>query len=121
MIADNQDLEVGVYAESKSLMALSPMTAYVGSATRSTKLRSAQNKPGYQQHLRSGSWSMQRGSETITGITKGVIGDPAPVESLDLNDNLLVDTVVIYERHAGQNWKVRLITNARSNSVNSSA
>ena len=60
-------------------------------------------------------------AKTRKDISNWFAGQPMPVASLDLNDNLLVDTFGIYEHHAGQTWKVRLINNFRSNSVNSYA
>ena len=51
-------------------------------------------------------------------IAKGYAGKPVKVSDIDLQCNLLVDTFGIYERHAGQDWKIRLINNFRRNAVN---
>ena len=51
-------------------------------------------------------------------ISNGHAGTPIKVEQVDLESNLLVDTFGIYEKHAGSDWKVRVINNFRSNTVN---
>ena len=54
-------------------------------------------------------------------IEKGYAGQPLEVSGIDLQSNLLVDAFGIYERHAGQDWKIRLINNFKRNSVNNYA
>ena len=44
-------------------------------------------------------------------IDSGFAGQPFPVVDLDLEQNSLVDTFGIYEKHAGTDWKIRLINN----------
>ena len=51
-------------------------------------------------------------------MANGYAGTPIPVQELDLEKNLLVDTFGIYEKHAGWDWKVRLINDFRRNTVN---
>ena len=51
-------------------------------------------------------------------MEKGYAGQPIKLSEIDLHNNLLVDTFGIYERHAGQDWKVRLINNFKKNTVN---
>ena len=59
--------------------------------------------------------------KTLKDIESGFAGSPIPVSELNLHENLLVDTFGIYEQHAGQCWKVRLINNFRRNTVNQHA
>ena len=51
-------------------------------------------------------------------IANGHAGTPIPVADLDLENNLLVDTFGIYEKHAGSDWQVRVINNFRRNTIN---
>ena len=45
-------------------------------------------------------------------------GVPVELESISLEDCLLVDTFGVWERHAGSDWKVRVINNFKSNAAN---
>ena len=51
-------------------------------------------------------------------MAKGYAGTPIPVQELDLEKNLLVDTFGIHEKHSGCDWKVRFINDFRKNTVN---
>ena len=45
-------------------------------------------------------------------------GRPVDLDSVSLDDKLLVDTFGIWERRGGGDWKIRIINNFRSNLVN---
>ena len=51
-------------------------------------------------------------------ISLGRAGQPQPLEEIDLDRVLLVDTFGVWERHGDADWKVRLINNFRRNRVN---
>ena len=57
-------------------------------------------------------------TKTMKDIRNGYAGEPFSVADIDLHNNLLVDAFGIYEKHAGQDWKVRLINNFKKNAVN---
>ena len=48
-------------------------------------------------------------------------GKPVDVDQVCLDDQLLVDTFGIWERHSGGEWKIRVINNFRANLVNDHA
>ena len=52
-------------------------------------------------------------------VDKGYVGEPQELSSVNLSEILLVDSFGIWERHAGSEWKTRVINNYRSNHVNS--
>lgn len=67
-----------------------------------------------------GEWELAREAwkKLVKDRQQGYAGEPLKVSEIDLHNNLLVDTFGIYERHAGQDWKVRLINNFKRNTVN---
>ena len=48
-------------------------------------------------------------------------GAPVELEAVALDECLLVDTFGMWERHAGSDWKVRIISNFKSNMANECA
>ena len=54
-------------------------------------------------------------------VDRGYIGAPRELDTVDLEQVLLVDSFGVWEKHASSNWKVRVINNFRSNKVNSFA
>jgi len=51
-------------------------------------------------------------------IDENRAGNPIELESVALGECLLVDTFGVWERHAGSDWKVRVINNFKSNTAN---
>ena len=51
-------------------------------------------------------------------IQNGHAAEPIELEAFDVREGLLVDTFGVWERHAGSNWKVRVISNFRANQAN---
>ena len=115
-IAAGQSLEAKRSTANQGLTGLSQLKSYkVSQATLRTARAKALKTPAEWELARE-SWS-----KTCKDIQHGFAGEPIPLSSLDLQDNLLVGTFGIYERRAGQNWKVSLINNFRSNTVNNVA
>ena len=51
-------------------------------------------------------------------IARGVAGPPQELSTINLEEQLLVDSFGVWERHANEAWKVRVINNFRANHVN---
>ena len=51
-------------------------------------------------------------------IRNGHAGVPIKLADSNMTEGLLVDTFGVWERHAGANWKVRVISNFRGNQAN---
>ena len=51
-------------------------------------------------------------------VNKGVASPPVDIDAINLDENLLVDSFGVWERHANERWKVRVINNFKANQVN---
>ena len=51
-------------------------------------------------------------------ISRGFVGQPQEISSVDLETQLLVDSFGVWEKHANEAWKVRVINNYKANHVN---
>ena len=54
----------------------------------------------------------------IQDVDKGVASPPQDIDSINLDEHLLVDSFGVWERHANEKWKVRVINNFKANHVN---
>ena len=51
-------------------------------------------------------------------VEKGVASPPQDISTINLDEQLLVDSFGVWERHANETWKVRVINNFKANHVN---
>ena len=51
-------------------------------------------------------------------VEKGVASPPQDIDTINLDEHLLVDSFGVGERHANETWMVRVINNFKANHVN---